>query len=90
MTHDEMIAVITAFQNGKAVQFRHRGDEGEEWSYVGAPTWNFDKYDYRIEPEPREFWVQVNEKGGVIYTFTHNPISLASNAIIVHVREVMP
>lgn len=59
MTHDEMIAVIQAHKDGKQVQHRRKlGRPENQWgdSLVG-PGWNFAEYDYRVKPEPREWWL---------------------------------
>lgn len=50
MTHDEMIAVIQAHQQGRQLQYDTRG----EWFDVqGDPIFNFAAHDYRIKPEPK-------------------------------------
>lgn len=54
MTIDEMIAVLQAYKDCKAIQERVR-DCGSWWD-MRRPQWDFHEYDYRIKPEPRE-WV---------------------------------
>lgn len=58
MTHDEMIAVITAHKEGKTIEaIAKAGPRG--WFTIAAPTpqWNFALYDYRAKKEPRVRWV---------------------------------
>lgn len=51
MTHDEMIAVITAHKEGKAIEWR--SSCSSKWLVLGCnPTWNFGQYEYRIKPTP--------------------------------------
>jgi len=65
MTHDEMIAVIAHDKNGGVVQLRFQGEGDDKWSngVTGSFAWNFEKFDYRIKPEPRSLWVSFNEYG---------------------------
>lgn len=48
MTHDEMIAVITAHKEGKQIQCRERG--GIIWQFC-PPSWNFADFEYRVKQE---------------------------------------
>jgi hypothetical protein len=56
MTHDEMIEVIQAHKDGKAIQARLAGG-GSEWKRNTAPQWNFLSAEYRVKPEPKEYWL---------------------------------
>lgn len=56
MTIDEMIAVLQAAKVNKPIQVR----DGDEWVTVcSIPTWNFRDFQYRVKPEPREWWINV-------------------------------
>tara|TARA_R110000764_G_scaffold40882_1_gene91455 strand:- start:3142 stop:3450 length:309 start_codon:yes stop_codon:yes gene_type:complete len=59
MTHDEMIEVIKAHKDGKVIQFRPRIVRGEWMTMTKgvAPIWNFDMTEYRVKPEPKEYWL---------------------------------
>ncbi len=93
MTHDEMIAVIQAHKEGKAVQIRFR-PEGKIWYDAPLPDWHFPAVDYRVKPEPkvsREFCITVDRYGNVRdgHLITgmkgfHDQIQAA-----IHVREVL-
>lgn len=48
MTHDEMIAVLKAAQEGKKIQWLNADGE---WKTTPNPKWNFRKYEYRVKPE---------------------------------------
>lgn len=56
MSIDEMIAVLQAAKDGKGIECLHKEKRHIGW-YPCIPIWNFEKYDYRVAPEPREFWV---------------------------------
>ena len=58
---DHMIAVMQAAKEGKAIQYRARGNRGtdENWGDAPSPIWNWAKYDYRVKPEPRRIWVNM-------------------------------
>ena len=55
---DHMIAVMTAFKEGEAIQLRHRNNDAGDWVNVrGSTAWDWSMFDYRIKPaEPRRFW----------------------------------
>jgi hypothetical protein len=60
MTIDEQIAVMTAFRDGKAVEFRCT-TTNNRWMTTDKPVWNFHEIEYRVKPEPpkpREFWLK--------------------------------
>ena len=65
MTHDEMIAVIAAHRDGKAVEALD--PSFGKWRAATGPCWDFSRFDYRIKPEPMVVWVTVypTHVGGV-------------------------
>ena len=99
MTHDEMIAVIAAHRDGKAIQFssRYSGQSMPWGDYtIDGPSWNFSAYDYRIKPEPLECWVNVNNAGQIYGPFDSNSAACVCaqrigdiSRIAVHMREVV-
>ena len=63
---DHIIAVTTAFKQGKTVQSRHRHhrDTDENWRDSPSPTWNWTEFDYRVKrAEPRRIWVNQHQSG---------------------------
>ena len=58
---DHMIAVTTAFKQGKTVQSRrrhHRPGIDARWRDAPEPSWNWSTYDYRVKPaELRRIWL---------------------------------
>lgn len=68
MTHDEMIAVIQAHKDGKAIEFRYDG----EWKTCqdNNPLWNFTNNFYRVKPEPRVRWAVYSSDGRILTTFS--------------------
>lgn len=51
MTIPEMINVMKACEEGKTIQCSYRGENA--WIGAANPIWDWDKYDYRIKPEPK-------------------------------------
>ena len=45
----ELLPIITAFAEGKEIQFFHRG----AWNDVPSPKFDEEPYLYRIKPEPK-------------------------------------
>lgn len=85
MTPDEMIAVLEAFKEGKAIQ----GVSGDRWFDIqGTPIWNFRNYSYRVKPaEPRELWVSVSRQE--IRTFEPEPGDDEDDGSFALFREVL-
>ena len=88
----ELIPVIQAYAEGKAVQVRIAGD-GDPWQDYSGECPNFENgnWEWRVKPEPREFWVIV-DKAGPLYTpyavFT-TPQQVNPMCESIHVREVV-
>ena len=57
----ECIDVMQGYLDGKVIQVRDYG--GKKWHITNCPLWNWDMSEYRILPEPREFWVNVYKSG---------------------------
>lgn len=60
---DHMIAVLTAYKEGKTIQARHRDDEKTTWLQATEPCWDWETYDYRVKPEPRIVWINEYANG---------------------------
>lgn len=55
----EAAAVMLAAAEGKPLQVRC-AEAGEiSWRNIEAGSWNWDRFEYRIKPEPRKVKVQV-------------------------------
>lgn len=60
MTRDrakELLPIIQAFAEGKAIQARAGGSRGT-WEDLADPYWH-NEHEYRIKPEPLEFWAVI-------------------------------
>ena len=68
----ELLPVITAFAEGKQIQFRHKHQEGWEDNKFGEGLGFYDDYDYRIKPEKKviELWVNVYDECKVAVWFS--------------------
>ncbi len=84
MTHDEIIAVVTAHRDGKKIE--HRNRDSTEWLPTESPAWNFRFYDYRIKSEPREFWIVKHLAGYAVCT---EDVTGYASGEVIHVREAM-
>ena len=66
MNYDQMIAVLQAAKDGKAIQ-RLLKSHGSKWEDDPKPPWdcgwNFACYNYRVKPEPRVFYAVLREHG---------------------------
>lgn len=66
MSHDAMIEVISAHKAGKTIQYRHiswtkdKGWQDNPVHLVAGPNFDFMDFEYRVKPEPREFWVFIS------------------------------
>lgn len=65
MTHDEMIEVIQAHKEGKAIDGRLIGSGDDDWRIDDEPTWDFSKWEYRVRPEPAVIYATIDSQGHV-------------------------
>ena len=94
MTIDEMIDVLRAAQDGMTIQYRNKLSAGSWWEAEDSLGLSFDfsGIDYRVKPEPREFWLNVYPHGSVCIHETEeeanrNRCGVTSRTI--KVREVL-
>lgn len=68
----EKIAVMQAAERGEEIECKFFWDE--PWLFIPTPTWNWDKFDYRVKPKPQKFWVVFDKKGNLIqWSLTKKP-----------------
>lgn len=90
MTHDEIVSVVQSHKAGKTVQFKEKFES--VWRECpGLPSWNFNRFDYRVKPEPREWCLEFDP---VTRKVVRDHRILAgqhpcSGPSVVHVREVL-
>jgi hypothetical protein len=87
------IAVMQGYADGKEVQCMLLG-ETQDWDDVKGPSWNWLQYNYRIKPEPREFFIKVapdGQYGMLIYTTEAEAakVELVGGSKVIKVREVV-
>jgi hypothetical protein len=78
MTHDEMIEVIQAHKDGKVIQRRSRGALSDTFKdrLRTDHTMDFFRNEFRIKPEPKEYWlVPYTYKQG-LEVFYYCPMSV--------------
>lgn len=96
---DHIIAIMQAYKAGKIIQCRQkRGwiNQPTTWSTNYKPfdvfEWNFNDYEYRVKPEPREFWLALDEStdtAGFAWTKREkNEGKIQTRLNVIHVREV--
>jgi hypothetical protein len=58
MTHDEIITVVQAHKDGEQLQIRLTRKKNNDfiWSDLRGNIWDFEQFEYRIKPKPRERW----------------------------------
>jgi hypothetical protein len=87
MTHDEMIAVIRAHEEGKEIQFRQSGSDNI-WEDCD-PHWAFHCIEYRVRPEAREFYITVKENNTVCAASHVKSHVTKFGRPVIKVREVL-
>jgi hypothetical protein len=90
VTFGHMISVLQAAKAGKPIQFRIAGST-DEWSDATSPKWNFDEFDYRAIPEPREWWLSVGGIGHPLSAWDSFPAAESQSHCHrpIRVREVI-
>lgn len=81
MTHDEMIAVIRAHKERKMLQIRPANSSTDWVDLHVCPSWNFDEWEYRIEPTPKKRLIQVEELPALLHVrFRDEPAAIICSA----------
>ena len=71
MTTKEMIAVMQAFEEGKTIEYNAKwGSDAGKWDEIDDPVWDWHACNYRVKPEPKEFYVVGYSVGGTEETFS--------------------
>jgi len=88
-TLQEKIAVMQAAAEGKKIEFRDLVYVA--WADCPNPKWNWGYFDYRVKPEPREFWINLYPCNMYPYDSKESADLCASTARLecIHVREVI-
>lgn len=82
----EIIEVVKGYLDGKQIQVRPAHILTSPWDDVsGEPAWDFWSNDYRVKPEPRQWWIFQEREGGSIVGLNYKP----ANPNWIHVREVL-
>lgn len=79
MTHDEMIAVITAHRDGKEIQVKRKDGVSTFGPLWPNPLFDFAAYDYRVKPEPIVRYAAVDPKG---YVYEYDASETAINIFV--------
>ena len=81
MTLREKIECMEAFERGEEIEYRMAHITPYEWDSIGdiTPSWNWDTYNYRIKPKPKQ--VVVIEKW-LIYDNLSKSYSIAEESNI--------
>jgi hypothetical protein len=93
MTYDEMIAVIQAAKDGKAIEVRQV--DRDTWYTYRVTNFDFYSHVYRVKREPREWWWNVYEhyEDEDVFAYVSREAadenSAPSRLECVHVREVI-
>ena len=86
------IEVMQAYVGGQPLQMRLRHTcGGGNWTDVGIPSWDWVSNEYRVKPEPMEFWVNVHPDGTkrLYETPAGAMVNAAQKVRTLHVREVV-
>ena len=89
-TTKEKIAVMQAFMDGKKLQILSN-DDWTDWNPTCDPVWNWERGDYRIKPERREWWANEYPVIGRVYihdSLQHALQALGPDGVTIKVREV--
>jgi hypothetical protein len=62
-TTSDKIKVMQAFERGEDIEALNHNAPSCGWFAIDVPTWSWDKYNYRIKPEPKTIWVNEYDDG---------------------------
>lgn len=64
MTTQEMIAVLSAFEQGKKIEYSNKGKD--IYNITNDPCWDFYSFDYRIVEEPEYVPYDGSQEGTLV------------------------
>lgn len=67
------IEVMQAALEGKRIQYRPahlRNQPDNPGWHTCTPGWNWAMYEFRVEPEPREYWLIIDPRGEALRGFS--------------------
>lgn len=73
MTTQEMIAVLSAFEQGKKIEGTCKSFPENGWKIIDEPSWNFKEFDYRIAEEPEYVPYDGTQEGTLVGKIIGNP-----------------
>lgn len=79
-------SVLTAFTEGKKIESRF-ANSLSAWREDASPRFDFDTFDYRVKPEPREFDVYLRNDG-TVYDCRTPDNDIIAGMTRIRVREV--
>ncbi len=66
MSIQQQIDVMQMASIGKPIEFRGLSNRGSgSWISNPDPKWNWESFEYRVKPEPREFWVNIYDRDAI-------------------------
>lgn len=91
----QYLPLVQALADGKVIQHNPRVMVNAEWIDLHNPAFTEPPENYRIKPEPREWWQVRNGQGEWVKEFPNEQDARAyaetfgyASLVVVHVREV--
>ena len=84
----DRIDVIKAFVEGKSIQFKH--DTSSTWDTFTSdnPGISCDNCQWRVAPEPREFWITIRNSVDIVYAGLSESSAALHSGELIKVCEV--
>jgi hypothetical protein len=83
----DAIKVMQAYVDGAEIQERVVSGGPHRWKEAG-PYWNWMTSEYRIKPQPREWWINRYPGGGIGIYDSKELAEINKSLECIHVREV--
>jgi hypothetical protein len=84
----EAVAIMLAYIDGKAIEYRSEGSP--LWKETKRPAWDFHGNEYRIKPDPWEGEIWVHENGSAyvnVQNGNKNTMMLKQGFRLINVKE---
>lgn len=95
VTMANRLPVMKAWLESRDIQARQNGPLFTDWKDFSGSEPPFDdmKFEWRIKPQPREWWLVVNPHGGVLVFETEAGMNCSSSVLKgaekIYVQEVL-
>lgn len=91
MNIDDMIEVLQAYKEGKSIEVM--GLTSGQWFQSLEPSFCFRDFNYRVKPEPKEYYLKIGSDGdvmdGIVACSRDRYLTWSEGSRVIKVKEII-